>query len=124
MLGWSGPVRDGHYSILKKYQLQYTHPRQFDKLLWGMEGKNRASPGHRKIAVWALWNLHYYIYQIEDAQTANKAFPSQIYLGLYIFPAISTKYHISSIYFYRNAPMLESGCSAAVSLLANADFDK
>jgi hypothetical protein len=32
-----------------------------------MDGKNYVSPGHRKIAVWALWNPCDEVYQIEDA---------------------------------------------------------
>jgi hypothetical protein len=73
VLGWIeiviqiGRPRGRYYSTLKLGHLQHTHPCQFDEELWGMDGKNHASPTHRKITVWALWNLYDYIYQIEDA---------------------------------------------------------
>ena len=71
ILGWIefaiciGSPIGGNYSIFKTDQMQCTQPRQFDEMLREMDGKNHASPGHRKITDWALWNLYDYIYQIE-----------------------------------------------------------
>jgi hypothetical protein len=63
-----------------------------------MDGKNHCSPGQWKITVRTLGNLRYDINQVEDAQTPNKIAPSEIYIRLYLLPAISTEYHKSSIY--------------------------
>ncbi|MFZ2472887.1 MAG: hypothetical protein WAW52_13245 [Methanothrix sp.] len=60
-----GPSISEYCSIPKMNQLHYTHPRQFDKLRW--DGKNHAFSGHRKIAVWALWDFYYQVDQIGDA---------------------------------------------------------